>query len=664
MRKVSTTRKEDEETLAIEKMKLVRVDGLLQNLDSVITSCCLDGNFHPEPAIQHMSGSLGYITLSEDNPYTAHVQKMEELYQLVGESAPEVSGEPARDIVEGDRDTIQQVAQQLSDLQEQKAALEKEKQELEEKKAQFSHFTGLDMPFDEIIKGEYIKVRFGFLPKASYARMMVAYAENPHVLFVTCSEDKGGYWGLYFTPRQNADEIDGIFATLFFERLHLPEATGTPESIVKQLAGEIEEKQKAIADTERQITQGWENSKATCCEIYQPRKWPKEACELRQYAAYRDNYFFLVGWVPAAKAAAFAEKVKAIRHMRVTVSDPEEVENATPPTKLKNPWFVKPFEFFVDMYGLPSYGEMDIPAFVALTFTVLFGIMFGDLGQGAVLAVGGFILWKWKKMALARLIVPCGISSMVFGFMFGSVFGFEEALNPVYQALGMSGKPISNWPGTPHSVLDTAAINPILICAIFIGVALVLAAMALHIIAAVRKRQWGEAIFSNNGLVGIVVYCGGVSFVSNFMSGPTFLPNTVAFALIGGGLVLLFFKEILIGLVDHHPNWKPESWADYCMQNIFELLEYVLSYFSNTVSFLRVGAFVFVHAAMMMAIFSLAGEPVNPVVVILGNALIIALEGLLSGIQGLRLEFYEMFSRCYEGGGHPFKGVSLSKKEG
>lgn len=91
------------------------------------------------------------------------------------------------------------------------------------------------MPFDEIIKGEYIKVRFGFLPKASYARMMVAYAENPHVLFVTCSEDKGGYWGIYFTPLRNADEIDGIFATLFFERLHLPEASGTPESIVKQL---------------------------------------------------------------------------------------------------------------------------------------------------------------------------------------------------------------------------------------------------------------------------------------------------------------------------------------------------------------------------------------------------------------------------------------------
>ena len=168
------TRKEDEDTLAIEKMKLVRVDGLLKNLDSVIYNCCLDGNFHPEPAIQHMSGSLGYITLSEDNPYTSHVQKMEELYQLVGESTPPLKAQTTRGIQPEDKDKIQELADRLAQLQSEKADLEKQKSELEEKKAQFSHFTGLDMPFDEIIKGEYIKVRFGFLPKASYARMMVA----------------------------------------------------------------------------------------------------------------------------------------------------------------------------------------------------------------------------------------------------------------------------------------------------------------------------------------------------------------------------------------------------------------------------------------------------------------------------------------------------------
>lgn len=646
--------------MAIEKMKLVRVDGLLDKLDDVISSSCLTGDFHPEPAIQHMSGSLGYITLSEDNPYSANVQRMEELFQLVGEPIPSGRVSTSRTVEPSEMEKIKLVRDSLSELEDKREERKTKKKQLEDEASQFSHFSTLDMPFDEIVQGEYIKVRFGFLPKASYARMMLAYGENSHVLFITCSEDKNGYWGLYFTPLKNVDEIDGIFATLFFERMRLPYASGTPNEIVKQLEGEIADVERQIKQLDKEITGCWSGHRIICREIYKQLKWHETAFDLRHYAACRDNYFFLVGWVPAHAANAFADRVKEIRHMRVTISDPSEIEGSQPPTLLKNPWFVKPFEMFIDMYGLPSYGEMDITGFVAVTFTILFGIMFGDMGQGAVLAIGGFILWKWKKISLARLVVPCGLSSMVFGFMFGSVFGYEEVLDPVYKALGMSGKPISLWPGQPHSVLE--AINPILICAIFIGVGLVFAAMLLNVIGALRKGHWGEALFSNNGLVGMITYSGGVAFISNFMGGPVFMPNSLSFIFMGGGMVLLFFKEILIGIVDRHPDWKPESWLDYCMQNIFELLEYALSYFSNTVSFLRVGAFVFVHAAMMMAIFSLAGDPPNIFVVILGNALIIALEGLLSGIQGLRLEFYEIFSRCYEGGGHPFKGVNLKSK--
>ena len=98
----------------------------------------------------------------------------------------------------------------------------------------------------------------------------------------------------------------------------------------------------------------------------------------------------------------------------------------------------------------------------------------------------------------------------------------------------------------------------------------------------------------------------------------------------------------------------------YC-KICFELLEYILSYLSNTVSFLRVGAFVLVHAGMMMVVFSLAGESENLFVIILGNILVIALEGLLTGIQALRLEYYEMFSRFYEGGGKAFAPATLNE---
>ena len=103
--------------------------------------------------------------------------------------------------------------------------------------------------------------------------------------------------------------------------------------------------------------------------------------------------------------------------------------------------------------------------------------------------------------------------------------------------------------------------------------------------------------------------------------------------------------------------------GDFLIQNVFELIEYVLSYFSNTVSFLRIGAFVLVHAGMMMVVFALGSQGKNIPVVILGNVLVIALEGLLTGIQALRLEFYEMFSRCFEGNGKPFLSVSSILKE-
>ena len=146
------------------------------------------------------------------------------------------------------------------------------------------------------------------------------------------------------------------------------------------------------------------------------------------------------------------------------------------------------------------------------------------------------------------------------------------------------------------------------------------------------------------------------------MNGPAPIPSGIAAALIAVCAVLLVFKEIPIELIDRHHFEKPESIMDFVLQNVFELLEYILSYMSNTVSFLRVGAFVLVHAGMMMVVFSLAGANENPVVIVLGNVLVIALEGLLTGIQALRLEYYEMFSRFYIGDGNPFKPAKARKK--
>ena len=338
-------------------------------------------------------------------------------------------------------------------------------------------------------------------------------------------------------------------------------------------------------------------------------------------------------------------------------SDPDISMKVKPPVRITGlakhvAFLINPYKFYVNMYGTPSYYDLDITAFVAVTYTVLFGMMFGDLGQGFVLAVAGYLMWKLKGMELGKILVPCGISSMCFGFVFGSVFGFEHALDPVYHRLGMSGKPVE--------VMES--VNFVLLVAIAIGIGLVAAAILMNIAGCIKRKCFGEALFSQNGVVGLVLYVCGVSLASGFMNGPAPIPSGIAAALIAVCAVLLVFKEIPIELIDRHHFEKPESIMDFVLQNVFELLEYILSYMSNTVSFLRVGAFVLVHAGMMMVVFSLAGANENPVVIVLGNVLVIALEGLLTGIQALRLEYYEMFSRFYIGDGNPFKPAKARKK--
>lgn len=636
-------------------MKLVKATGPMDQLNNFISTCCLDGTFHPEQATQYMSASMGYTTLSEENPYAPMLQKIEELIRE-NDSAPDpaIVGSRSREVQldEQTDEYIDELDRRLSAMHDERKELEDQLEQCKNGIAKYEHFTGFDVGFDELFGCKFIKTRCGHMSKASYEKL-VAYDDDPYVLFIPCSTDATDYWGVYCAPRERVDEVDSIFAGLGFERLQIPEAVGTAEQVIDQLRNNIEIIESDLKELDERAAAVWRENRTRCNEIYTKLVDLNTVFEMRRYAACHNKYFFYVGWVLANDSKEFERKAEAIDSVEVEENDPESVADKTPPVKLKNPVIFKPYEYFVDMYGLPSYTDVDVTGFVAITYTLLFGIMFGDLGQGLVLFVFGLLGWKLKKMALARILIPCGLSSAVFGFVFGSVFGYEEMLDPVYHALG--------WASKPLSVMDS--INTVLLFAIGIGVTLVVCAMLLNIVSCLKHKKIGEAIFSNNGVVGIIFYLAGVAFCVAFMNGPKVLSTGVNIAIMGVGAVLLYFKEIIIGIIDKHPDWKPESMVDFALQNLFELIEYVLSYFSNTVSFLRVGAFVIVHASMMMVVFTLGADGENIPVIIIGNIVVIALEGLLSGIQGLRLEFYEMFSRFYEGGGRAFEPARLKQAQ-
>ncbi len=316
----------------------------------------------------------------------------------------------------------------------------------------------------------------------------------------------------------------------------------------------------------------------------------------------------------------------------------EDVKN--PPTKLKNLKIFKPFEMFIKMYGLPAYNEIDPTSFVAITYSVIFGIMFGDVGQGLCLVIGGLLVYKLAKMNLAAIIALAGVFSTIFGFLYGSIFGFEEVLHPI-------------WLSPRENVMT------MLITTVGFGVFLIVLSMVINIINAIKAKDWGRLFFDTNGVAGLVFYSALITCVVLVFTGHA-LPAIIFFIIFFAiPLVLIFLREALTHLLQKKSRIFPEHKGMFFVENTFEMFEVLLSYLTNTISFLRIGAFALSHAAMMGVVMILAGagEGAHPniIVIIIGNIVVSALEGLVVGIQVLRLEYYEMFSRFYKGTGKEFK---------
>ena len=200
--------------------------------------------------------------------------------------------------------------------------------------------------------------------------------------------------------------------------------------------------------------------------------------------------------------------------------------------------------------------------------------------------------------------------------------------------------------------------NTAFVVAIAFGMFLILTTMVLHIINAVRRKDAENIFFDTNGIAGFVFYGAIVAVVFLFMTGHAIPAAGVLVVMFLIPLILIGFKEPLGKLVEKKADAMPKEKGMFIVQGIFELFEVILSYFSNTLSFVRIGAFAVSHAAMMEVVLMLAGAEngsPNWIVIILGNLFVCAMEGLIVGIQVLRLEYYELFSRFYRGSGRAFE---------
>ncbi|MCH4020466.1 MAG: ATPase V [Erysipelotrichaceae bacterium] len=601
--------------MAIVKMKFVEASTDRDHLDSMLLKGIGSGMLDVEPASNIVTEDNGGKMISEENPYADYRQTLQNFAHAVGFSF-DPDRKPSRTY------SKEEIEKFLGELNE-KFGITSDAGEViltpdDEKALDALSVCG----FERIHACNYLNFGFGRMPRESFPKLS-AYRD---VNFVhhRLHENKQYIWMVYVTSDSYAEEVAKIFQSLYFEPMEIPPVD------VHRLLHQYEDQLNDIF--------------AYCSQR-------NEIISQYKYVSIFDEKYLLSGFVQASQVQAYEDAFNG-EPVTFTVKEPEDVPQFKCPTLLKNNWFAKPFELFVDMYSTPAYGDFDPTFFLAVTYCILFGIMFGDMGQGIILMIIGFLFEKKGK--LFGIIGRVGITSSIMGFLFGSVFGYEDLLNPIHQKLFHVREKL-------FDVMANSNTMTLLIGALIIGVVLIVCSMTINIVNNLRHKKPGEVLFSQNGIAGLVFYLYVIIAAGlKLTSGANLFHVQFVIPFILVPVFCFLMKEPLTNLVTGHGFRASQSWGAYILQNFFEVFEILLSFVTNSMSYLRVGGFVLSHAGMMLVVMTLVKMTGNagPLVLVFGNIFVMALEGLVVGIQALRLEYYEMFSRYYTGGGRKYKALT------
>lgn len=562
--------------MAIEKMALVRIEGALKRVNKTLMKCCESNCFHII-ASSKGDGENGFRALKSKSPFGPILNRAKALADGLGIEVKKTDYDDVNMNVTVDFDNYyKDIEQRYNRIFETKLRLEEKLKEHSLALMQVEKLSGLDTDFSDIFTCKYIKLRFGKLPLDSVPKL--DYYSDRNFIYYHFKEEDGYSEILYITPVQDAVEVDDIFDSLFFERTHLPDYIhGDADTAKTEMLKLVNEENAELDKVKADISLLKSEVEAEFLKITSKLAAIDQSYDLRQNVLAVNNKFYLSGYVPKRQLKAFTASIQSISDVQIRESPLDSEPNSSPPVLLRNCWLFRPFEMFVKMYGLPNYNCFDPTPYVAVTFMLIFGIMFGDLGQGLLITVLGIILDKAKHVKLAPIMQRIGITSALFGVLYGSVFGNEEIIEPffkipsVYQALGYST--------APKDIFQVSTI--LLIAAIGLGAVLVLISMMMNIVTNIKTSKWlSEAVISPNGIVGMVFYASvivGAAFTLGLGINAFTTPYVLCLIILP--LVLLFFKEPIVSLVNK--VLKPKA-----RDNASNILHAVKTY-SNAVSKLQ-----------------------------------------------------------------------------
>lgn len=560
-------------------------------------------------------------------------------------------------------------------LHSRKLAAIENKEKINKTYTETLSFANLKVPYSELEHLSFLAMRIGAIDPAVYDDLVFAVGSSG--IIVPLGDDKNHI--LAASSKKARFMLDAELKRRGFVPLEIPEGFhGVPDGVVAGLKNELEAAEKALKSLEEEAAAYAKTHRDSLEKLLRIFSLGMQVRKVQDTLESTQLVYRIAGWVPAADVRTIMNELDDLTSGRIAIRqyDPQEVPSVRDgtekvPVKLSHGKLVGSFERMVFSYGSPLYGAIDPTPIVAFFFTLLFGIMFGDAGQGLVFVLIGILMMCGviKKFPVSPKFGPIftaiGCSSVVMGLLTGEFFGNGEILKPF--ALFVTG--LFGNPHAPilHLMPSADSIHKLFYFFLFtVGIGFIINSIGLVINIANQffLKHPGKALFGKTGLSGALFFW-YVVFMAVRISVFKIPVHTADWICIGVTLFGVFFAAPLERLVERRRPVFENGAGTALIEGLVEILEVISSYLSNSVSFLRVGAFALAHAVLGYIIFSMtsliqsgggAGSVLGALAVsVLGNAIVIVLEGMIVAIQVVRLQYYEFFSKFFTETGKEFR---------
>lgn len=618
-------------------------------------------------------GRLGYVAETDGSLLREYEQFFDELEKMLGLLQVRPDGVPLDEEVIPEKE----IFKMRERFQEIRAVVEADLGELatvetnlREKKALRDRFKLLPGEFDftPLNQRHYVRWMIGLVPAVGLEKLEESLAERHHALIeLGTLQDRAVI--VVFGLQKDWETFQRALQGALFEPMEIQEGTsGTVNALVADLESEIGRLQDRVQGLagQRQVFQ--RQFRPDLLALREKAVAARQMLAARRLFGKIDKSFLISGWIPERLFAVLEQELNQVTAGQVVIEkvNPEDLREVREgivriPILFNNPMLISPFEKLTSLYGTPRYKEVEPTVFFALSFLLLFGMMFGDVGQGGVLFVIGYVIFRrfYRYMDYGVILMECGVSSALFGFLYGTVFGLETLIPALWF------RPMDNIPYFVKVSLS-------------LGVALLSLGLVLNLLNALRLKEY-EKLLSAGGLAGALLYWMSAGLAMKYLlTGQVAAGELRLLGWVAAGLMtLIILHRPLYRLVvkREHPGRiirQAGFWTEL-LESIVELFDDLIRFVANTVSFIRVAAFALSHAALFTAVFSIANVVAHEkggglsywFVVAAGNVIIILLEGLVVSIQTVRLEYYEFFGKFFRGGGERFKSIDkeLSREE-